>query len=362
MVYQNEDICKEVYINGEKKFIEENKPAPNFKNCVLGKKGKEREEGRKILEDFADELITIKIDESEKDVLNYQTHKHTFTCNKKRKYFLVKEDEGFGKNDGKLKGPALKTPKCRFFFPRFPMRRTTLLEPLVEKQETPFGRLIENENSASEIVIKKADVNLNRIQKFMLRQLFKDTTEETTASRNDFFQLSFDKFLEELGMEESEYILALRRSVRGRGVLFLKRECRQVFYNNYNKNIMSQHSANQDFSLCIDEFQVAAYVVNYLTKNEAGQSNMLKEVNQQCEKEGISYSEKLKKFAQALDQSREVSVQVCQTVTNIVMNIFSYIGNCISITWTSYDTIFKENKILVHNQLREQGWYIETKS
>lgn len=37
---------------------------------------------------------------------------------------------------------------------------------------------------------------------------------------------------------------------------------------------------------------------------------MLREVDEQCAKEGISYSEKLKKFAQALDQSREVSVQV----------------------------------------------------
>ena len=73
---------------------------------------------------------------------------------------------------------------------------------------------------------------------------------------------------------------------------------------------MSQHPANNDFTLCIDENSVAAYIVNYLTKNEAGQSKMLREVDEQCAKEGISYSEKLKKFAQALDQSREVSVQV----------------------------------------------------
>ena len=38
---------------------------------------------------------------------------------------------------------------------------------------------------------------------------------------------------------------------------------------------------------------------------------MLREVDEQCAKEGISYSEKLKKFAQALGQSREVGIQVC---------------------------------------------------
>ena len=306
MVYDDRYVEREVYINGKKEIIKENEPAPNFKNCILGKRGQEREDGKRILEEFADELITIDIGENEDDVLKYQTHKHTFTCtkNKKNKYFLVKEDEGFGRNDGKMKGTALKTPKCRFHFPRFPMRKTTLLEPIVEAKPN-----VANENSAPEIIIKKADVNLNRIRKFMLRSLFDDKTEETTNSRQNFFDLSFDQFLEQLGISEADYMMALRRSVTGRGVLFLKRECSQVFYNNFNKNIMNQHSANQDFTLCIDEFQVAAYVVNYLTKNEAGQSNMLKEVNKQCEKEGIAYSEKLKKFAEALDQSREVTVQ-----------------------------------------------------
>ena len=144
----------------------------------------------------------------------------------------------------------------------------------------------------------------------MLRNLFQEKCGESSDSRQQFFGLTFDSLLEKLGILEDDYLLALRRSVRGRGYMFLKRECSQVFINHFNKNIMSQHPANQDFTLCIDEFQVAAYIINYLTKNEAGQSKMLREVDEQCAKEGISYSEKLKKFAQALDQSREVSVQV----------------------------------------------------
>jgi hypothetical protein len=300
MVHQDSYVEKTVFINGEETIVKENKPAPNFKNSVDGKKGKDREDGIKTLEDFADELITIKIKEDEEDVLKYQTHKHTFTCTKKKKNssFIVKEDEGFGKFDGKMKGSTLKTPKCRFHFPRFPIRATTFLEPLVEKDN--------NEN-----VIKKADINLNRIRKYMLRNLFQEKCGESSDLRKQFLRLTFDDFLGKIGISETDYLLALRRSVRGRGFMFLKRECSQVFINNFNKNIMSQHSANQDFTLCIDENQVAAYVINYLTKNEAGQSKMLREVDEQCAKEGISYSEKLKKFAQALDQSREVSIQVC---------------------------------------------------
>ena len=306
MVYTSQYIDKTVYINGEETTIQENEPAPNIRNCILGKRGNEREEGKRKLEDFANELITLQIEESEEDIIKYQTHRHTFTCSKKKKrYFTVKENEGFGKNDGKRKGPALKTPRCRFHFPRFPMQRTTLLEPLTEKQPN-----VMNENDAPEFIVKKADIHLDRIRKFMLRRLFSEKSAESDASRNNFFKLSFDEFLEELGITESDYILALRRSVKGRGFMFLKRNCSQVLLNNFNRKIMTQHPANQDFTLCIDEFQVAAYIVNYLTKNEAGQSNMLKEVDEQCEKEGLSYSEKLKRFAKALDQSREVSVQV----------------------------------------------------
>ena len=299
MVHNNSYIEKIVFINGKKTIIKEHKPAPNFKNTVDGKREQERENAIQILENFADELITLAIEEDEENVIKYQTHKHTFTCTKKKKnsYFIVREDEGFGKDDGKMKGSSLKTPKCRFHFPRFPMRSTTFLEPLILKDN--------NEN-----VIKKADIYLNRIRKYMLRNLFQESCGDSSDSRKQFLMMSFDNFLEKLGISEEEYKMALRRSVRGHGFMFLKRECSQVFINNFNKNIMSQHSANQDFTLCIDENQVAAYIINYLTKNEAGQSKMLREVDEQCAKEGISYSEKLKKFAQALDQSREVSVQV----------------------------------------------------
>ena len=159
-------------------------------------------------------------------MLKYQTHKHTFTCTKKKKnsYFIVREDEGFGKFDGKRKGTTLKTPKCRFHFPMFPIRETTFLEPLVEKES--------NENC-----IQKADVNLNRIRKYMLRNLFQEKCGESSDSRKQFFGLTFDSLLEKLGILEDDYLLALRRSVRGRGYMFLKRECSQVFINHLIKTL-----------------------------------------------------------------------------------------------------------------------------
>ena len=244
--------------------------------------------------------MLISVSSDDEQVLKYQTHNHTFTCHKQIKksnaWIIVREDEGFGKDDGKKRGPMLKTPKCRFKFPRFPMPKTTFLESL-------------DPDKTEQIVFKKAKVNLNRVKKFLLRNLFQERKGDSSAEREAFFSLSFDKFLANLGMSEEDYLMALRSGVTGNGYMFMKRTCKEVFINNFNRRIMSTHPANNDFTLCIDENQVAIYVINYLTKAEAGQSKMLREVDEQCEKEGLTYSEKLKKFANALDQSREVSVQ-----------------------------------------------------
>ena len=98
LVDLNEEIEKVVYINGIKTTTIANKPAPNFKNCVEGKEGIEKEEGIRKLQEFADLLISVS--SSDEKVLKYQTHNHTFTCHKQKHksnaWIVVQEHEGFG--------------------------------------------------------------------------------------------------------------------------------------------------------------------------------------------------------------------------------------------------------------------------
>ena len=57
-----------------------------------------------------------------------QTHKHTFTCQKKNKIFTVRQNEGHGKNDGKFEGPKITNyVQCRFNFPQFPLNKTRFI-------------------------------------------------------------------------------------------------------------------------------------------------------------------------------------------------------------------------------------------
>ena len=60
--------------------------------------------------------------------MKYQSHRHTFTCAKKGKLMTIKENEGFGRLDGCIKGPVLSNISvCRFRFPKFPLNETKVI-------------------------------------------------------------------------------------------------------------------------------------------------------------------------------------------------------------------------------------------
>ena len=108
-----------------------------------------------------------------------QSHRHTFTCHKKRKSITINELEGHGISDGLMKGPKLSNiPVCRFQFPKFPLDCTKLV--------LAIGKDID------ENMVKERKSDLNKIIKFLIRQ-----SEENMEKLKS---LSFYEFLYEAGM------------------------------------------------------------------------------------------------------------------------------------------------------------------
>ena len=60
------------------------------------------------------------------------------------------------------------------------------------------------------------------------------------------------------------------------GLLILKRETKDIFTNNFNRQLILIHGANMDIQYCSDPYAVAEYIFGYLLKNEAGDSLLLK--------------------------------------------------------------------------------------
>ena len=189
-------------------------------------------------------------------VRKFQIHNHTFTCKKKKKTITVRKLEGHGRLDGKIEGQQISGYfECRFNFPQFPMNRTRLILG-ASKDLNP-----------EEFLQRKSD--LKKIRKFLIRQTYSEDNEESERFKR-FKRAQFMEFLFEVGMfkegatlEElsdknkrdgyQRYINALSVSIRGSGAIFLKRNPKDVFTNNFNCRLMSVHKANHDVQIVIEQ-------------------------------------------------------------------------------------------------------------
>ena len=68
-----------------------------------------------------------------------------------------------------------------------------------------------------------------------------------------------------------------------------KRECRDVFMNNYNPKLVKDLPSNHDIQIIAGEERPKAmgtYIAKYISKEEAGQSNLLKGIDEKSAKQG----------------------------------------------------------------------------
>ena len=240
----------------------------------------------------------------------YQTHRHTFSCHKKMKTMTIQVNEGHGKNDGKIHGNELKNiPVCRHNFPKFPMEKTKFLV-------APGKELDED-------TIKGRRSDHKKIVKFLVRQTYSDNSMEDSESCRWLKSLTFLEFLYEVGMfketkplssfDEKEiqaakqrYYDAISCSIKGTGLVFLKRDMKHLFINAFNPYIMRLNNSNHDLQIVVDMFAVAQYICAYLTKNEAGLSKLLKAVNEEFVGTKL---QKINAIGSVIDKKREVSIQ-----------------------------------------------------
>ena len=234
------------------------------------------------------------------DAIEYQKHRHTFSCYKHKKgSIVIQKTEGFGKHT--WHGESMDVPICRHNFPKYPVPETTILKEY-------------NENERKDVpLMKMCKKNLETIQKFILRQVAENLEE--------FGKLKFDEFLNELGINKDDYIMALRGSVNQKMMFLPKRNCNEIFINNYNPKILNDDPSNQDIQIIAGEeaaFAVATYAAKYISKDESGQSKLLKRIEEESRLFGDSTDLQLKKLGKVLEDTREVSMQ------EVIFRLFGY--------------------------------------
>ncbi len=202
------------------------------------------------------------VKEEHKPYLKMQKHKHTRTCRK-----------------GKEKD-------CRFNFPIPPMKKTCILKPL-EVDEDP--------NKYKEM--------FQYIKCFL-----------NTISHDTDIDISYTQFLEILNVSEEDYIKAVRSSIK-KDKIFLARQVNEIWINSYMKNMLHCWQANHDVQAIIDCYQVAQYIVAYLSKSEKGMSALMRKAVEEAESENCDLKQKVRHIGNKFLNGVEISAQLAAYLT-----------------------------------------------
>jgi hypothetical protein len=173
------------------------------------------------IEDFIDKYISCDSTLLDANLVKMQTHHHTKTC---KKY---------------------KTSTCRFNFPLPPMRQTTILEPLSNPDPTIKDRA-----------------------KLFFKQL-----ETKHYTKN----VTFDDFLYEFQLEETDYIAILQATL-SRRIVLLKRQPADIWINSFSRKVPTLWYANTDTQFILDAYDIASYCSSYMTKQDTTLSRAFNQI------------------------------------------------------------------------------------
>ena len=89
--------------------------------------------------------------------------------------------------------------------------------------------------------------------------------------------LTFEQFIETFELSEEQYTLAVRSSLKTSKV-FLKRDIKEIYINNYNDMILEMQQSNMDIQFVFDPYVCCVYIVDYINKSDKGMSRVLQRV------------------------------------------------------------------------------------
>ncbi|XP_060603886.1 uncharacterized protein LOC132756767 [Ruditapes philippinarum] len=205
--------------------------------------------------EFIDKYVSCMKDESIPELINYQTHRHASACRKN------------GKN------------VCRFNFPLFPMPETCILYPLPDIEKS------------SDLVQKSNEVITT------LNDLHKENTD-----------ISFQDFLEKLGMDFNLYITVVR-STLSKATVFLKRAVSESRINHYNKVLIRSWEANMDIQYVLDAYSCVSYIVSYISKGQRGLSNLLRDACNEAQQQESDIRQRVRRIGNQFLSSVEIGAQ-----------------------------------------------------
>ena len=211
------------------------------------------------VQEFIDKMITCALPEDDADLAELislvQRHVHSIAC---------------------------KTPgsKCRFDFPRPPLKSTKVFKPL---DEVPSKSVQQVYSGILSLVYSKL---------------------EESSEWN-----SVDELLAAANVSEKDYLDALHwvKTKGGQTAILLQRSPKEKNVNNYNRTLMKAWQANLDVQFVTNVYSCVMYLASYVSKPEKTLGDVLKAVSSSSQHLGAKQS--MRSVAQKFLTHREVSAQ-----------------------------------------------------
>lgn len=145
-----------------------------------------------------------------------------------------------------------------------------------------------------------------------LRESRKELREKIMEYMNKLYKeprdVDFNTILKELECSEDAYIEALRSTLK-KPKIFLKRSSLEVGINCYNTDMLNLFESNVDIQFVVNEYAVASYIVNYLSKPEAGLFKLMREAAEEFKDGNKSLREKIRKISNVFNNATTMSAQ-----------------------------------------------------
>ena len=130
-----------------------------------------------------------------------------------------------------------------------------------------------------------------------------------TKYKNKNF-INFEQILSELKISYQTYILALRSTIKKKKV-FLKRNLREIFINNYMNQLVHVWKANHDIQYVLDPYSCVIYICDYLMKNNKGMSMLLENAAKEARKGNMNLKQSVRHIGNKFLNCSEMSEQEC---------------------------------------------------
>ncbi|XP_028418500.1 uncharacterized protein LOC114543885 [Dendronephthya gigantea] len=139
----------------------------------------------------------------------------------------------------------------------------------------------------------------------------KELWKEIKTKLNDFKEgkdITFDELVQELGVSERQYILAIRSSLNT-PTIFLKRSPNELRINNYNPVCLRAWRANMDIQYVLDVYACAMYIVSYISKGQKGMSELLRKACAEAKEGNTNIKQQVRDIGNKFLNSVEICAQ-----------------------------------------------------